>query len=64
RRGLGIDDGAWLHLWRMDDVGRARVMTDIAVLNAKADLVAGICFHNFVTAKDAQESGSQVESMR
>lgn len=33
--------------------GRARVMTDIAVRDAKADLVAGICVHNFITAADA-----------
>ncbi|AHG48857.1 hypothetical protein RLEG12_07935 (plasmid) [Rhizobium leguminosarum bv. trifolii CB782] len=31
-------------------------MTAIAVRNAKADLVAGICVHNFVTAKDAEEN--------
>ncbi|MGO7135474.1 hypothetical protein AB9E06_32050 [Rhizobium leguminosarum] len=47
---LGFTWGGWT------TSGRARVMTDIAVRNAKADLVAGICVHNFVTAKDAQEN--------
>ncbi|MBY5371122.1 hypothetical protein HFO93_29445 [Rhizobium leguminosarum] len=45
---LGFTWGGWT------TSGRARVMTDIAVRNAKADLVAGICVHNFVTASDAQ----------
>ncbi|TAU88750.1 hypothetical protein [Rhizobium leguminosarum] len=47
---LGFTWGGWT------TSGRARVTTDIAVRNAKADLVAGICVHNFVTAKDAQEN--------
>lgn len=36
--------------------GRANVMRDIAVRDAKADLVAAICVHNFVTASDAQQN--------
>ncbi|MEI1247554.1 hypothetical protein [Rhizobium aouanii] len=47
---LGFTWGGWT------TSGRAAVMADIAVRNAKADLVAGICVHNFVTASDAQEN--------
>ena len=36
--------------------GRAHVMTDIAVRDAKAALVAGVCVHNFVTASDAADN--------
>lgn len=36
--------------------GRARVMTDMAVRDARADLVAGICVQNFVTASDAADN--------
>ena len=47
---LGFTWGGWT------TSGRARVMTEIAVRNAKADLVAGICVHNFVTASGAAEN--------
>ncbi|MBC2806359.1 hypothetical protein C3Y94_024690, partial [Rhizobium ruizarguesonis] len=43
---LGCTWGGWT------TSGRAAVIADIAVRNAKADLVAGICVHNFVTASD------------
>lgn len=36
--------------------GRANIMRDIAVRDAKADLVAGVCVHNFVTATDAEQN--------
>jgi hypothetical protein len=47
---LGFTWGGWT------TSGRAYVMTEIAVRNAKADLVASICVHNFVTATDAQDN--------
>ena len=47
---IGFTWGGWT------TSGRARVMTDIAVRDARADLVASVCVHNFVTAGDAQEN--------
>jgi hypothetical protein len=47
---LGFTWGGWT------TTGRAQVMQDIAVRNAKAELVASICVHNFITSQDAQKS--------
>lgn len=47
---LGFTLGGWT------TSGRARVMTAVAVRDAKADLVAGVCVHNFVTASDAADN--------
>lgn len=47
---LGFTWGGWT------TTGRAHVMTDIAVRDAKADLVAGVCVHKFVTASDAADN--------
>lgn len=46
---LGFTWGGWT-------TERATVMTDLAVRNAKADLVASICVHNFVNASNAHEN--------
>ncbi|WP_431324845.1 hypothetical protein [Rhizobium sp. YTU87027] len=46
----GFTWGGWM------TSGRADVMRDIAVRDAKAELVAGICVHNFVTARGAEEN--------
>lgn len=47
---LGFTWGGWV------TTGRANVMRDTAVRDAKADLVAGVCVHNFVTAGDAADN--------
>ena len=47
---LGFTWGGWT------TAGRAHVMTDIAVRDARANLVAGICVHNFVTANGAADN--------
>lgn len=47
---LGFTWGGWT------TSGRANVMTEIAVRDAKADLVASICVHNFVTANGAENN--------
>ncbi|MGZ2461785.1 hypothetical protein [Rhizobium anhuiense] len=47
---LGFTLGGWV------TTGRANVMRDIAVRDAKADLVAGVCVHNFVTASGAADN--------
>lgn len=47
---VGFTWGGWT------TTGRARVMTDIAVRGARANLVAGVCVHNFVTASDAADN--------
>ncbi|KWV54803.1 hypothetical protein AS026_38225 [Rhizobium altiplani] len=47
---LGFTWGGWT------TSGRAGVMTDIAVRDARADLVASVCVHNFVTANDAADN--------
>ncbi|WP_434713547.1 hypothetical protein NMA58_24780 (plasmid) [Rhizobium sp. YTUHZ045] len=47
---LGFTWGGWT------TSGRATVMTANAVRDAKADLVAEICVHNFITANNAQEN--------
>ncbi|TCL63662.1 hypothetical protein [Rhizobium sp. BK251] len=36
--------------------GRAQVMTDNAVRQARAELVADVCVHNFVNAVDAEHN--------
>lgn len=47
---VGFTWGGWT------TTGRALVMQDIAVRNAKAELVAGICVHNFVNSRDAENN--------
>jgi hypothetical protein len=47
---VGFTWGGWT------TTGRAQVMQDIAVRNAKAELVAGICVHNFITSQGAEKS--------
>jgi len=47
---VGFTWGGWT------TTGCARVMTDMTVRDARADLVAGICVQNFVTASDAADN--------
>ncbi len=47
---LGFTWGGWV------TSGRADVMRGMAVRDAKAELVAGVCVHNFIRASDAEQN--------
>jgi hypothetical protein len=47
---IGFTWGGWM------TTGRASVMTDLAVRDARAKLVADLCVHNFVSSSDAAEN--------
>jgi len=47
---LGFTWGGWT------TSGRAQIMTEIAIRDDRADLVASVCVHNFVTANDAADN--------
>lgn len=47
---IGFTWGGWM------TTGRASVMSDIAVRDARAKLVADLCVHNFVSSGDAVEN--------